>query len=126
MKLRSNPTLFLLAILVLSTMLPSLVVAREIGRPEEIKSKRRVIYDQASNVALARQWKEYHEAYPSEFAYANWTYAARYAGDEQYSQLLAKDADQYAANPTLLYLKSMEVCDVPGDMNENSWSRQLH
>jgi hypothetical protein len=118
MKHYRAPSLFLLTILVVSIILPSLVAAREVVRPEEIKSKRQVIYDQDTYVELTRLWQEYHDAYPSEYAYANWMYAARYAGDAQYSNLLAKGVDRYAANPTLLYLKSMEVCDLPGDMSE--------
>ncbi len=121
MKQRSNQTLLLLAVLAASVILPSVVAAREVVRPEEIKSKRQVVYDQDSYLKLASQWKDYYEAYPSEYAYANWMYAARYADDEDYSQLLAEGADKYAANPTLLYLKSMEVCDLPGDMSEQKY-----
>ncbi len=85
--------------------------AAEIERPEEIKSKRLVIYNESTYVKLAKQWKAYHDAYPSEYAYANWMYAARYAEDKDedkdYEELLNQGLRKYQANPTLLYLKSM-------------------
>ena len=67
------------------------MAANEVVRPEEIKSKRIVIYDDATYVKLASMWKEYYKAYASEYAYANWMYAARYAGDKDYSELYAYD-----------------------------------
>ncbi|TFH64716.1 MAG: hypothetical protein E4G91_04920 [Candidatus Zixiibacteriota bacterium] len=82
--------------------------AQEIVRPEEIKSKRQVIYDDATYAKLNRLWRAYYEEYPSEYAYANWMYAARYAGDQGYSELLAKGLSKYHANPVLLYLKALE------------------
>ena len=81
--------------------------AQEVGRPEEIKSKRLVIYEDATYVQLAASWKDYNAAYPSEYAYANWMYAARYAGDAEYGRLLDQGLKKYPANPTLLYLKSL-------------------
>jgi hypothetical protein len=87
---------------------PSVSGAKEIARPEEIKSWRQVIYDQETYEELARLWKEYYEEYASEYAYANWMYAARYARDKDYSKLLTKGLKLYPANPTLLYLKAME------------------
>ncbi|MBU0509685.1 hypothetical protein KKH27_12735 [bacterium] len=96
----------LLALVILLPVSDS--AADDIVRPEEIQSKRLVVYDDATYVKLARQWKEYNGKFPSEYAYANWMYAARYASDENYSKLLAKGVKKYPANPTLLYLKALE------------------
>ena len=89
--------------------------ADEIIRPEEVKSKRQVVYDQATYDRLSNLWQEYHNAYPSEYAYANWMYASRYAGHENYPQLLKKGLEKYPANPTLLYLTAMNVERTTGD-----------
>lgn len=110
----------LLVALLLSTCLLSdqAATAREVERPEEIKSKREVVYDDATYVELERLWKEYNDAYPSEYAYANWMYAARYAKDADYPKLLDKGLEKYPANPTLLYLKGIAhlglECDPEG------------
>ncbi len=82
--------------------------AGEIERPEEIKSKRLVIYDQPTYEKLAAQWKAYYDVYPSEYAYANWMYACRYAQDDNYWELLDKGCEKYKANPTLLYLRALK------------------
>ncbi|UCF77867.1 MAG: hypothetical protein JSW03_07060 [Candidatus Eiseniibacteriota bacterium] len=87
---------------------PSSPSAKEVVRPEEIKSMRVVVYDPETYAKLAELWKEYYDQYPSEYAYANWMYAARYAKDKNYSTLLAKGVKEYPANPTLLYLKATE------------------
>lgn len=79
----------------------------EIERPEPIRSKRVVVYDQETYNRLAEQWKEYNNVYPSEDAYANWMYAARYAGHKDYKENLEKGVGKYPANPTLLYLSGM-------------------
>jgi hypothetical protein len=92
----------------MTILLPALLSAKDVVRPEEIKSKRQVVYDNPTYAKLADLWKDYYEAYPSEFAYANWMYAARYAGDEKYSDMLAEGVEKYPANPTLLYLKALE------------------
>jgi hypothetical protein len=81
----------------------------DIVRPEEIKSKRQVVYDDATYAKLETLWQEYYDAYPSEYAYANWMYAARYAGDKDYPTMLDRGLDQYPANPTLLYLKALTL-----------------
>jgi hypothetical protein len=83
---------------------------KEIVRPERIKSKRQVVYDQETYAKLATLWKEYYNEFPSEDAYANWMYAARYAGDEAYEEQLEKGLKKYPANPALLYLKAMTRC----------------
>jgi len=83
--------------------------AEEVVRPEEIKSKRLVIYDDETYAKLARLWKVYYDCCPSEYAYANWMYAARYAGEKDYSELLNQGLKKYPANPTLLYLKGCEM-----------------
>lgn len=78
--------------------------AQEIERPEKIVSKRIAMYDEETYGRLAEQWEEYYRAFPSEDAYANWMYAARYAGHEDYENMLEKGLKKYPANPTLLYL----------------------
>ena len=61
-----------------------------VERPERIVSKRNVSYDSTTYVKLARLWENYFQAYPSEDAYANWMYAARYANLPDYESLLKK------------------------------------
>lgn len=78
-----------------------------VQRPEEIRSMREVVYDTGTYAQLDSLWKQYNHAYPSEEAYANWMYAARYAGAADYGSLLEAGVRLYPANPTLLYLKSM-------------------
>lgn len=90
--------------------------ARDVVRPEEIKSKRQVVYDDQTYEKLAGLWKDYYGEYPSEFAYANWMYAARYAGEKDYSDLLDRGLEKYPANPTLLYLKAIESHGAPNDV----------
>ncbi len=90
--------------------------AKEVVRPEEIKSWRQVIYDGQTYKKLTELWKEYFKEYPSEYAYANWMYAARYAKDKDYSKLLAKGVRRYPANPTLLYLKGLENLGASGNV----------
>ncbi len=80
----------------------------EIVRPEEIKSMRQVVYDKDTYQKLETMWQAYYSEFPSEYAYANWMYAARYAGDEKYSAMLDKGLKKYPANPTLNYLKALE------------------
>ena len=79
-----------------------------IQRPEKIVSLREVVYDKDTYVQLASLWKQYNEAYPSEEAYANWMYAARYADAADYykGQMLEAGVKRYPANPKLLYLKA--------------------
>ncbi len=79
----------------------------EVERPEKILSLREVWYDSATYAKLAQLWKKYNDVYPSEDAYANWMYAARYADDADYKSLLSKGLDEYPSNPTLLYLNGM-------------------
>jgi hypothetical protein len=82
----------------------------EVERPEKIYSKRAVIYDSSTYARLAQLWKKYYEAYPSEDAYANWMYAARYASDPDYPSMLQRGLDKYSSNPVLLYLAGNEKC----------------
>lgn len=77
-----------------------------IERPEKIVSKRQIVYDKETYSELADRWKTYNSEFPSEDAYANWMYAARYAGWENYESLLETGVNKYPANPTLLYLKA--------------------
>ncbi len=85
----------------------SVATAKDIIRPEKIRSKREVVYDKETYEELAKLWKEYYKEFPSEDAYANWMYAARYAGDDEYEKLLERGLKKYPANPTILYLSSM-------------------
>ncbi len=80
---------------------------RVVQRPEKIRSLREVVYDTETYAQLDTLWKKYNEAYPSEEAYANWMYAARYAGDPDYASLLEAGVKKYPANPKLLYFKAM-------------------
>ncbi len=82
--------------------------AKDVQRPEKIVSKRIVVYDADTYKELAKLWKEYYDVFPSEDAYANWMYAARYAGDPDYEKLLEKGYKKYPANPTILYLYGMQ------------------
>jgi tetratricopeptide (TPR) repeat protein len=95
---------------------------KEIERPEKIKSKRNVVYDKETYDNLAIAWAEYYDEFPSEDAYANWMYAARYAGHEDYEERLEAGLEKYAANPTLLYLSSMLRHGKP---NHEEGRRQL-
>jgi hypothetical protein len=92
------------------------VVAKDVQRPEKIVSKRQVIYDTETYAKLAELWKQYNKEFPSEDAYGNWMYAARYAEDKDYDKLLEKGLKKYPANPTLLYLKAMQSCGTHIDM----------
>jgi len=77
---------------------------KDLERPEHIVSWRQVTYDSATYAKLARLWKDYDDAYPSEEAYGNWMYAARYAKDPEFESLLKKGGDKYPSSPILLYL----------------------
>ncbi|RPH93675.1 hypothetical protein EHM69_09610 [candidate division KSB1 bacterium] len=83
--------------------------AKDVVRPEEIVSKRQVIYDDATYDKLATDWEAYNKEFPSEYAYSNWMYAARYAGWKNYQKLLEKGLKKYPANPKLLYLSACNV-----------------
>jgi hypothetical protein len=89
---------------------------KELERPEKILSMRQVVYDSATYVKLASLWEKYYDVYPSEDAYANWMYAARYAGLSDYGSLLEKGVGKYPSNPVLLYLKALA---------NNSWQVDL-
>jgi hypothetical protein len=80
---------------------------KDIERPEKIHSKREVLYDDSTYAHLARLWNQYYAEYPSEEAYANWMYAARYAGETEYESRLANGLKKYPGNPTLLYLAGL-------------------
>ncbi len=108
--------LAIIGMLILSgVLLPAMVSAATVVRPEEIRSMRQVIYDTKTYAKLDTLWKAYFDEYPSEFAYANWMYAARYAGDKNYSGLLDKGLKKYPSNPILLYLKALEHIGAPDD-----------
>ena len=91
--------------------------AGDIIRPEEIRSKRQVIYDHETYAKLADLWEKYHRQFPSEYSYANWMYAARYAERPDYKKLLEKGLKKYPSNPTLLYLSGC----APG--TDSDWAK---
>lgn len=95
--------------------------ADEIARPTEVKSKRQVVYDGETYGKLKEMWKRYCAEYPSEYAYANWMYAARYAEDPDYSKLLDRGLKKYPANPTLVYLKGIEHLGKHGDAESRGY-----
>ncbi|MBN1505015.1 MAG: hypothetical protein JW952_08135 [Candidatus Eisenbacteria bacterium] len=97
------------------SLVPKGLGAKEVVRPEDIKSLRQVVYDEETYEKLAKLWENYFDEYPSEYAYANWMYAARYAHDKDYSRLLSKGVRRYPANPTLLYLKGLERLGATDD-----------
>ncbi len=83
---------------------------REVERPEKIFSKRIVVYDSSTYASLAQLWRKYNDAYPSEDAFANWMYAARYANDPDYRSMLTAGMEKYPSNPVILYLAGNEKC----------------
>jgi hypothetical protein len=116
MKKLNSSILLGVMIIPLIFLLTATSAARDVMRPEEIKSKRLVVYDDATYARLSGLWKDYYSEYPSEYAYANWMYAARYAGEKNYSEMLEKGLEKYPANPTLLYLKAIESHGVTNDI----------
>jgi hypothetical protein len=105
-------TVLTLAVLASAALAPPVAGAKEVTRPEEIRSMREVVYDTATYARLDSLWEAYDRAYPSEVSYANWMYAARYAHDAEYAKLLEKGLKKYPANPTLLYLKALQMGGV--------------
>jgi hypothetical protein len=89
---------------------------KEVERPEKIVSLRQVMYDSTTYAKLASLWEKYYDVYPSEDAYANWMYAARYAELSNYKSMLEKGVEKYPSNPTLLYLSALA---------NNSWQIDL-
>ena len=87
-----------------------------VERPEKILSKRKVVYDRETYTNLAELWMKYNDTFPSEDAYANWMYAARYAGDPDYSSLLNRGLKKYPSNPTVLYLAGLEKHGCEGNI----------
>ncbi len=103
-----NKIVFSAALSVLIAAWTAAASGGEIVRPEEIKSMRQVVYDKETYKKLETLWQAYFKEFPSEYAYANWMYAARYAGNANYTELLDKGLKKYPANPTLNYLKALE------------------
>lgn len=93
------------ALLVLLTVLSA--QARELVRPEPVGSMRKIWREKSAYVELDRLWAAWYDEFPSEDAYENWMYSARYAGDTQYEKLLEKGLRKYPGSPVLLYLKAM-------------------
>ena len=106
--MRISPAIIISLLLIGALWLAGCSRAPEtLSRPEAIVSMRQVCYDQTTYQDLATRWSEYYRVFPSEAAYANWMYAARYAKAADYMELLENGVQQYPANPTLLYLYSM-------------------
>jgi hypothetical protein len=81
----------------------------DVVRPEEIRSKRLVIHPEETYVELANQWKAYNKAYPSEYSYSNWMFAADYAHEPNFDELMEKGLKKYPSNPLLLYLSALQL-----------------
>jgi len=105
--MKTSRRIFLPLILVALLLLSCEREHQVVQRPEKIVSLREVMYDTETYTQLDSLWEKYNNAYPSENAYANWMYAARYAGAANYVSLLEAGIKLYPANPKLLYLKSM-------------------
>jgi hypothetical protein len=88
----------------------------QVERPEKIVSLRQVMYDSTTYAKLAQLWERYYEVYPSEDAYANWMYAARYAELGNYRSMLEKGVEKYPSNPVLLYLVGKDKTSMPGNL----------
>ncbi len=88
-------------------VLGAAALARDLVRPEPVGSMRKIWREPAVYVALDQLWQTWYDEYPSEDAYENWMYAARYAGNPQYLKLLDKGLRKYPGSPVLLYLKAV-------------------
>lgn len=110
----------LISLLTFEVFLGCSQATEEIERPERIVSKREVVYDTETYAKLAGLWDRYNEEYPSEDAYANWMYAARYAGDPNYEESLEKGIEKYPANPVLLYLYGLRKHGSHDDLEGQS------
>ncbi|MFA7330560.1 MAG: hypothetical protein WC326_05730 [Candidatus Delongbacteria bacterium] len=88
-------------------VLGAAALARDLVRPEPVGSMRKIWREPAAYVELDRLWQAWYDEYPSEDAYENWMYAARYAGNPQYEKLLDKGLRKYPGSPVLLYLKAV-------------------
>jgi len=95
-----------------------------VERPTEVVSKRQVVYDDSTYDLLAGKWQAYYDVFPSEDAYANWMYAARYAGWKNYQKLLMAGVEKYPMNPTLLYLAGMRKQKVPSSEADLAYTRR--
>lgn len=82
---------------------------RELVRPEPVGSMRNLWREPAAYQELNRLWREWHAEFPSETAYENWMYSARYAGDPDYLRLLAKGMKRYPGSAVLHYLSAVET-----------------
>jgi len=91
---------------------------QEVERPQTVVSKRIVVFSDSVYNQMAEEWSNYYKVFPSELAYANWMYAARYAGHAGYKSLLMGGIKMYPANPTLLYLAGMRERKVPSSEND--------
>lgn len=93
----------------------------DIVRPEKVVSIRQIYYDTETYSELSNLWQKYYNEFPSEDAYSNWMYAARYAGDEKYKNLLSKGLKKYPGNPTILYLSTMTEHGKDNDLQGRSY-----
>ena len=96
-------------ILFLCLLSPALADARDLVRPEPVGSMRIIWREKPAYQELDRLWEAWWRAYPSEEAYGNWMYAARYAENPRYGPLLEKGLKKYPGSPVLLYLKAMTL-----------------
>ena len=108
-----NKSFLLMSLIILVSCDDSGSTLKEVERPQEVVSKRILVYTDSIYNRMAGEWKAYYEVFPSEEAYANWMYAARYAGQADYKKLLMDGIQTYPANPTLLYLAGMREHKMP-------------
>ncbi len=113
-----NKFLFLISVLVLFSCGDNSATLNEVQRPQEVVSKRVAVYSDSVYNRMAEEWQAYYNSFPSEFAYANWMYAARYAKHENYKMLLMDGVKTYPANPTLLYLAGMREQKSPSSESD--------
>lgn len=96
----------------------------QIERPPDVYSKRIAIYSDSVYQIIADHWKNYYAVFPSEYSYANWMYATRYAGQSNYKDLLMDGVAKFPANPTLLYLAGMREHKSPSSEADLALTRR--
>ncbi|MBT3253328.1 MAG: hypothetical protein HN995_11585 [Candidatus Marinimicrobia bacterium] len=108
-----NKLFLLVSLIILVACGDSGSTLKEVERPQDVVSKRIQVFSDSVYNRIAGEWMAYYEVFPSEEAYANWMYAARYAGHADYKRLLMDGIKTYPANPTLLYLAGMRKHKMP-------------
>lgn len=104
-----RPSTTLAVLLLLAPACFAAAPPAELSRPEPVLSMRRTILEKSDYAELARRWKTYLDAFPSEEAAASWIAATRYARDESWTEKIDAQLERWPGNPSLLYLKAMAV-----------------